>query len=400
MTPRDRAAAAHGARASRSAARAPAAAHRRERRRRDSRRVAEIAAASSAAHRPLSDRHPARRRAAGDLRQQGRPARRRRARRGARRSSSRISTSASRSSAARRRRARGWRSCARKSTGKMAALVGHSGVGKSSILNALDESLQLATNTLHRKRATGRHTTIRVDALRLRRRHVPHRHARHPRVRPLGPRPRHRCATTSPSSKSRPSSAASPNCTHVHEPDCEVKERVERGELNSRAVRDVRAALARPGLNACCATPHAQSDFSPSRGGISATSVTPRDRGRPPEINAAGRGAGSGGHMRRGFNSCVRGVAAVAVIVALSTSVFAAPPENRDRGARARQRRHRQDHQEDRSQSRRRSHHSHSLITTRRRTLAPATSGARRCTREHRRPFPPILFSPRLLRCR
>ena len=35
--------------------------------------------------------------------------------------------------------------------------------------------------------------------------------------------------------------------------------------------------------------------------------------------------------MRRGFHSSVRGVAAVAVIVALSTSVFAAPPEERDR---------------------------------------------------------------------
>ncbi|HYR30172.1 MAG TPA: ribosome small subunit-dependent GTPase A, partial [Thermoanaerobaculia bacterium] len=43
--------------------------------------------------------------------------------------------------------------------GRMAALVGHSGVGKSSILNALDSTLQLATRTLHRKRATGRHTT-------------------------------------------------------------------------------------------------------------------------------------------------------------------------------------------------------------------------------------------------
>jgi hypothetical protein len=35
--------------------------------------------------------------------------------------------------------------------------------------------------------------------------------------------------------------------------------------------------------------------------------------------------------MRRVFNSSVRGVAAVAVMVALSTSVFAAPREERDR---------------------------------------------------------------------
>ena len=35
--------------------------------------------------------------------------------------------------------------------------------------------------------------------------------------------------------------------------------------------------------------------------------------------------------MRRVFTSSVRGVAALAVIVALSTSVFAAPREERDR---------------------------------------------------------------------
>jgi len=35
--------------------------------------------------------------------------------------------------------------------------------------------------------------------------------------------------------------------------------------------------------------------------------------------------------MRRGFHSSVRGVAAVAVIVALSTSVLAAPRNERDR---------------------------------------------------------------------
>src|ERR1051325_8107502 len=42
--------------------------------------------------------------------------------------------------------------------GKTSTLVGHSGVGKSSILNALDARLQIATGDLH-KRGTGRHTT-------------------------------------------------------------------------------------------------------------------------------------------------------------------------------------------------------------------------------------------------
>lgn len=115
--------------------------------------------------------------------------------------------------------------------GKMAALVGHSGVGKTSILNALDESLRLATNTLHRKRGTGRHTTSAstlydfgggtylIDT---------------PGIREFGlwdldrdtlrdyfpelEEPSERCRFT--------------NCTHVHEPDCEVKERVENGEIH------------------------------------------------------------------------------------------------------------------------------------------------------------------------
>lgn len=115
--------------------------------------------------------------------------------------------------------------------GKTAALVGHSGVGKSSILNAVDTKLQLATNTLHR-RGTGRHTTTAsslydfgggmylIDT---------------PGIREFGlwdldleslrdyfpefAEPSEYCRFN--------------DCTHLHEPGCEVKERGENGELSA-----------------------------------------------------------------------------------------------------------------------------------------------------------------------
>ena len=115
--------------------------------------------------------------------------------------------------------------------GRMSALVGHSGVGKSSILNALDSNLQLATGGLH-KRGTGRHTTTAstlydfgggtylIDT---------------PGIREFGlwDLDRESLRDYFPEFDEPSELCRFTNCTHVHEPNCEVQERVERGELNA-----------------------------------------------------------------------------------------------------------------------------------------------------------------------
>ena len=114
--------------------------------------------------------------------------------------------------------------------GKTCTLVGHSGVGKSSILNALDSSLQLATADV-KKRGTGRHTTTAstlfdlgndtyvIDT---------------PGIREFGlwditPET---LREAFPEFEEAREWCRFNDCSHLHEPDCEVKRRVERGEIN------------------------------------------------------------------------------------------------------------------------------------------------------------------------
>ena len=52
-------------------------------------------------------------------------------------------------------------------SGKASAFTGNSGVGKSSILNALDPQFSLATGDVSQKLGRGRHTTRHVELLRL-----------------------------------------------------------------------------------------------------------------------------------------------------------------------------------------------------------------------------------------
>jgi ribosome biogenesis GTPase / thiamine phosphate phosphatase len=115
--------------------------------------------------------------------------------------------------------------------GKTSAFVGHSGVGKSSILNALDASLRLATADVHKKRGTGRHTTTAstlfdlgdetyvIDT---------------PGIREFGlwditPEA---LREAFPEFQEVAEWCRFNDCTHLHEPDCEVKKRIERGEIS------------------------------------------------------------------------------------------------------------------------------------------------------------------------
>ena len=111
-------------------------------------------------------------------------------------------------------------------------LVGPSGVGKSSILNALDPSLALETGELSRKLARGRHTTSTARILSLR---GGGRVADTPGFGDVGVWgvPASDLDVCFPEFEPFLGECRFRGCTHVHEPGCAVREAFEDGEIHA-----------------------------------------------------------------------------------------------------------------------------------------------------------------------
>ena len=115
--------------------------------------------------------------------------------------------------------------------GRTCVLVGHSGVGKSSLLNGLDAALALHTNALHRGSGQGRHTTTTSRLYHL---EGDIRLIDTPGVRAFGV-----WKMTAEEIRAYFSEffaladgCGYDNCSHTHEPRCAVKNAVEAGEIS------------------------------------------------------------------------------------------------------------------------------------------------------------------------
>jgi len=117
--------------------------------------------------------------------------------------------------------------------GQVTAVVGQSGVGKSSLLNALDPTLSLPVGAVSRDNDKGRHTTTTARLL-------PHRwqgwFVDTPGVRQFQPWEVVPAEVPAAFRDLRPlaNHCRFPDCTHNHEADCAVKDAVADGLLDTR----------------------------------------------------------------------------------------------------------------------------------------------------------------------
>ncbi len=115
--------------------------------------------------------------------------------------------------------------------GRTTVLAGHSGVGKSSLLNAIEPGLHLKVGEVSRATRKGRHTTTRAELL-----PIPGGGfaVDTPGVRAFGLWDLDRADLDIFFREFEPliERCRFHNCTHAHEPDCAVRAAVRAGELN------------------------------------------------------------------------------------------------------------------------------------------------------------------------
>ncbi len=113
---------------------------------------------------------------------------------------------------------------------KTSLLSGHSGVGKSALINALDSNLNLKTSAISLSNLKGRHTTTFAQMFPLA---FGGNIIDTPGVRSFGmvDFSAEEVARYYPEMRQRLKECRYYNCTHIHEPDCAIKKAVEEGEI-------------------------------------------------------------------------------------------------------------------------------------------------------------------------
>ena len=119
------------------------------------------------------------------------------------------------------------------------ALIGPSGVGKSSILNALDPGLHLRTGELSGKLGTGRHTTVSSRLIELACGGAVADTPGFGEVALWGVAPGE-VAACFPEFAEPSGECRFRNCTHVHEPDCGVQGALSEGRIHESRYRSFR----------------------------------------------------------------------------------------------------------------------------------------------------------------
>lgn len=114
---------------------------------------------------------------------------------------------------------------------KISLFAGNSGVGKSSIINALDSSLNIKTQEISHRHKTGQHTTTFAEMHKLQ---FGAYIIDSPGIRSFGMYDiaKENLSHYFPDIFKFSADCQFANCTHIHEPNCTVQDAVEHGEIS------------------------------------------------------------------------------------------------------------------------------------------------------------------------